>query len=84
MKKQAVFIMCRALLIAAGVLLLLNAIGVSMASNFNLGIVLTALLGAALLACGIGLPCVLRRCPRWLIIAALCALALVVLCVCVL
>ena len=80
MKKQAVFITCRALLIAAGTLLLLNAMGVSMASNFNLGIVLAALLGAFLLACGACLPFILQHCPRWLCIVAVCALALVVLC----
>ena len=81
MSKNAAMITVRTILSLLGALLLLNALAVSMASNLNLGIVLTALLGAALLACGIGLPCVLRRCPRWLIIAALCALALVVLCV---
>ena len=81
MKKHAIFMMCRTLLIALGVLLLLNALGVSMASNFNLGIVLTALLGVALLSCGVCLPGILRRCPHWLIIAALCALVLVILCV---
>jgi hypothetical protein len=80
MKKHAIFMMCRALLIAVGVLLLLNALGVSMASNFNLGIVLAALLGTFLVACGIFLPFILRRCPRWLWISALCAITLVVLC----
>jgi len=80
MKKQAALIACRALLLAAGTLLLLNAIGVSMASNFNLGIVLTALLGAFGVACGACLPFILRRCPRWMRIAALCAIVTVVLC----
>ena len=51
MKKHAVFITCRALLIVAGALLLLNALAVSMKSNFNLGIVLAALMGTFLIAC---------------------------------
>ena len=81
MSKNAVMTTTRAILSLLGTLLLLNALGVSMASNFNLGIVLTALLGAALLSCAVCLPRILRRCPRWLIIAALCALVLVILCV---
>jgi uncharacterized SAM-binding protein YcdF (DUF218 family) len=80
MKKHAIFMMCRTLLIALGLLLLLNALGVSMASNFNLGIVLAALLGAFVLGCGIFLPLILRRCPRWLCITALSAICLVMLC----
>lgn len=70
----------RTLFAVSGSLLVLNALAVSMASNFNLGIVLAALLGAFLLACGIFLPFILRRCPRWLCITALCAICLVMLC----
>ena len=80
MSKNAVMTTTRAILSLLGTLLLLNALGVSMASNFNLGIVLAALMGTFLIACGAFLPYILRRCSRWLCITALCAVALVVLC----
>lgn len=80
MPKNVVMTAVRTVFAVLGVLLLLNALAVSMASNFNLGIVLTALLGVFLLACGIFLPFLVRRLPRWLCITALCALCMVLLC----
>lgn len=78
MKKKVSFILVRGVLIALGGLLFLNAFAVSMASNFNLGILLTFLLGAALIACGIFFDTICRRFPKWLWITGLSLMALVI------
>ena len=80
MKRKRLYWMTRYTLIILGTLIFFNALAVSMASNFNLGIVLTYLIGGALLLAGLFFPVLIRRCPRWLWIAFLCAMALVILC----
>ncbi|MBR5797380.1 MAG: YdcF family protein [Clostridia bacterium] len=80
MKSKTLFMTSRIVLIAVGVILLLNALAVSMASNFNLGIVLNFLLGGALLLCGLCLRFIVGRLPKWLWITCLCAMALVIVC----
>jgi uncharacterized SAM-binding protein YcdF (DUF218 family) len=62
------------------VIIFLNAIAVSMASNFNLGIVLAFLLGVALIVCGVFLGFIVRHLPKWLWISCLCGMALVLVC----
>ncbi len=80
MKRKILFWIAKYTLMILGTLIFLNALAVSMASNFNLGIVLTFLLGGALFFCGIFLSFILRRFPRWLWIASVCALFFVMLC----
>ena len=79
MKTRISVALLRGALIMSGVLLLLNALAVSMASNFNLGIVLTFLLGGTLTFCGLFLEAIVRRLPEWLWITCLCGLSLVIL-----
>lgn len=78
MKRRGLFVLVRGVLIALGVLFFLNALAVSMASNFNLGILLTFLLGAALIVCGIFFDTICRRLPKWLWITGLSLMALVI------
>jgi uncharacterized SAM-binding protein YcdF (DUF218 family) len=79
MKQRIIFWISKTMLLALGAIILLNAVAVSMASNFNLGIVLTFILGGALLLCGVFLSFILRRLPKWLWITCLGGMALVML-----
>ena len=79
MKQKNVFGIVKIVLCILGVLLLLNGVAVSVASNFNLGIVLTFLLGAVFLFGGIFLSWIVRRVPKWLWITCLCGIMAVVL-----
>ena len=78
MKQKTVFGIVKIVLCILGALLLLNAIAVSAASNFNLGIVLTFLLGAALLFGGFIVSWIMRYVPKWLWITCLCGILAVV------
>lgn len=80
MKHKILFILAKIALIIVGVIIFLNAIAVSMASNFNLGIILTFLLGGAFIVCGIFLGFIVRRLPRWLWITCLCGMAVIMIC----
>ncbi len=61
-----------------GAAVTLNGIVLSFTTNFNLGNLLTLLLGGALLFCGIFLDTVVRRLPKWIKIAFVAALIFVV------
>lgn len=56
----------------------LNGIVLTFTTNFNIGNLLTLLLGAILLFCGIFLNTVIKSLPKWIKIAFITALALVV------
>ena len=80
MKKNVISTILRSVSIALGAILLCNALIVTLASNFNLGIVLTCLLGALLLAGGVWWPQIVRSLPRFVWITMLIGLACVVVC----
>ncbi|MBE6661415.1 MAG: YdcF family protein [Ruminococcaceae bacterium] len=80
MNRKILFIISKVALLIVGAIIFLNAVAVSMASNFNLGIVLTFLLGGALIVCGVFLGFIVRRLPKWLWITGLCCMALVLVC----
>ena len=80
MKRRIPFIISKIALLFVGVIIFLNAIAVSMASNFNLGIVLAFLLGVALILCSVFLGFIVRHLPKWLWISCLCGMALVLVC----
>ncbi len=80
MKRKIPFIISKIALLFVGAIIFLNAIAVSMASNFNLGIVLAFLLGVALIVCGVFLGFIVRHLPKWLWIICLCGMALVLVC----
>ena len=78
MKRNMISIVLRILTIALGVLLLGNALIVTMASNFNLGILLTYLVAGVLIVGGVLWHYILRYFPRWLWITVLVGLACVI------
>lgn len=78
MKQNIIPIVLRILTIALGVLLLGNALIVTMASNFNLGILLTYLVAGVLIVGGILWQYILRYLPRWLWITVIVGLACVI------
>ena len=79
MKQKNVFGIVKIVLCILDVLLLLNGGAVALASNFNVGIVMTFLLGAVFLFGGIFLSWIVRRVPKWLWITCLCGIMAVVL-----
>lgn len=80
MKHNTVSRIIEIVLLILGSLLLLNAIAVALASNFNVGIVMTFLLGAVFLFGGIFLSRIVRCVPKWVWITCLCGILAVVVC----
>jgi uncharacterized SAM-binding protein YcdF (DUF218 family) len=65
MTKSTAYWIAKGAFLLFGTAILLNAFAVSAVSNFNLGSVLTALLGALLLLCGLFYARIVRAVPRW-------------------
>ena len=79
MEHKNLFRIVKVVLCILGALLLLNGGAVSVTSNFNLGIVLTFLLGAVFLFGGLYLSWIVRCVPKWLWITCLCGIVAVAL-----